>query len=47
MGKAIQDDGLVEKASDGLLYMGVQHSMGRKEVLRRVELIRSDSPVGK
>lgn len=38
MGQALQNNEIEKMASEGYLYMGVIHSMGNKEVLRRVKI---------
>lgn len=38
MGQALQDDNVEKMASEGLLYFGIVHTMGKKEILRRVKI---------
>lgn len=38
MGQALQNSEIEKMASEGYLYMGVIHSMGNKEILRRVKI---------
>jgi hypothetical protein len=38
MGQAIQNAEIEKKATEGILYIGVIHSMGKKEVMRRVKI---------
>jgi len=38
MGQAHQDEKIEKMASEGILYMGIIHSMGKKEILRRVKI---------
>jgi hypothetical protein len=38
MGQALQNSEIEKMASEGCLYMGVIHSMGNKEILRRVKI---------
>lgn len=38
MGQAHQDKNIEEMASKGLLYMGIIHSMGKNEILRRIKI---------
>jgi hypothetical protein len=38
MGQAHQDANIEKMAREGLLYMGISHSMNKKEVLRRVKI---------
>jgi hypothetical protein len=38
MGQAHQDENMEKMAKEGLLYMGIIHSMGKKEILKRVKI---------
>lgn len=38
MGQAHQDENIEKMAREGLLYMGIMHSMGKKEILRRIKI---------
>ncbi|MDB2415212.1 hypothetical protein N9W34_05520 [Rickettsiales bacterium] len=38
MGQAHQDEKIEKMAREGILYMGIIHSMGKNEVLRRVKI---------
>lgn len=42
MGQAIQDEDLEDMAQSGLLYMGIIHSMGRKEILNRIKITKKE-----
>jgi hypothetical protein len=43
MGQALQDDKIEKMALDGYLYFGVIHSMGKKEILRRVKIMKEQT----
>lgn len=43
MGQALQDDKVEKMASEGYLYSGIIHTMGKKEILRRVKIIKKQT----
>ena len=38
MGQALQDESIEKMASEGILCMGIIHSMGKNEILRRIKI---------
>jgi len=42
MGQAIQNEELEKMAQNGLLYIGIIHSMGRKEILNRIKINKEE-----
>jgi len=43
MGQVHQDKNMEKMAKEGLLYMGIVHSMGKKEILKRVKISKDPS----
>ena len=43
MGQAIQNEELEKMAQSGLLYIGIIHSMGKKEILNRIKISKKDA----
>lgn len=42
MGQAIQDEKVEKMAQAGILYMGIMHSMKKKEILNRIKIIKEE-----